>query len=117
MVSHHIKCFSFTLIRKISTPVVCVSGGLDLTLLLDLKCHFSQLLTLLFCFKDEYVFAFKQARRREDDIAIVNTGMKVMLEKQGNVSSWKIKDCSFSFGGMAPTTVMALKTIKGLNGR
>ncbi|CAH3019046.1 unnamed protein product, partial [Porites evermanni] len=67
--------------------------------------------------KDEYVFAFKQARRREDDIAIVNTGMKVLLEKQGNVCSWKIKDCSFSFGGMAPTTVMALKTIKGLTGR
>ena len=117
MVSNHIKCFSFMFMRKISTRVLCASGGLDLTLLLDLKRHFSQLLTLLFCFKDEYVFAFKQARRREDDIAIVNTGMKVLLEKQGNVSSWKIKDCSFSFGGMAPTTVMALKTIKGLTGR
>ena len=92
-------------------------GGLDWALLLDLKRHFSHFITLLFCFKDEYVFAFKQARRREDDIAIVNTGMRVLLEKQGNVSSWKIKDCSFSFGGMAPTTVMALKTIKGLTGR
>jgi len=65
----------------------------------------------------EYVFAFKQARRREDDIAIVNTGMRVLFEKQGNSSSWEIKDCSFSFGGMAPTTVMAMKTIKGLTGR
>lgn len=67
--------------------------------------------------KHEYVYAFKQARRREDDIAIVNTGMRVLLEKQGNSSSWQIKDCSFSFGGMAPTTVMAMNTIKGLTGR
>ena len=64
-----------------------------------------------------YVYAFKQARRREDDIAIVNTAMSVMLEKPTNSSSWQIKDCSFSFGGMAPTTVMAIKTIKGLTGR
>ena len=65
----------------------------------------------------EYVFAFKQARRREDDIAIVNTGMKALLEKETNSGTWQIKDCSFSFGGMAPTTVMAMKTIKGLTGR
>ena len=65
----------------------------------------------------EYVFAFKQARRREDDIAIVNTAMRVLLEKQTDSSFWQIKDCSFSFGGMAPTTVMAMETIKGLTGR
>ncbi|KAJ7379815.1 hypothetical protein OS493_012562 [Desmophyllum pertusum] len=57
--------------------------------------------------KHEHVFAFKQARRREDDIAIVNTAMRVLLEKETNSSSWKIMDCSFSFGGLAPTTVMA----------
>ncbi|XP_078351392.1 xanthine dehydrogenase/oxidase-like [Oculina patagonica] len=67
--------------------------------------------------KHEYVFSFKQARRREDDIAIVNTAMRVLLEKQASSSSWRIKDCSFSFGGLAPTTVMAMKTIKGLTGR
>lgn len=67
--------------------------------------------------KDEYVYAFKQARRREDDIAIVNTGMRVLLDKQADSASLQIKDCSFSFGGMAPTTVMAVKTIKGLTGR
>ncbi|RMX48187.1 hypothetical protein pdam_00015397 [Pocillopora damicornis] len=65
----------------------------------------------------EHIFAFKQARRREDDIAIVNTAMRVQLEKQTNSSSWQIKDCSFTFGGMAPTTVMALKTMKSLTGR
>ncbi|XP_078350679.1 xanthine dehydrogenase/oxidase-like [Oculina patagonica] len=67
--------------------------------------------------KDEYVFSFKQARRREDDIAIVNTAMRVLLEKQASSSSWRIKDCTFSFGGLAPTTVMAMKTMKGLTGR
>ncbi|XP_022782226.1 xanthine dehydrogenase/oxidase-like [Stylophora pistillata] len=65
----------------------------------------------------EHIFAFKQARRREDDIAIVNTALRVRLEKQTNSSSWQIKDCCFTFGGMAPTTVMALKTMKSLTGR
>ena len=58
------------------------------------------------------MFAFKQARRREDDIAIVNTGMRVLFDKET-----QIQDCSFSFGGLAPTTVMAMKTVKGLTGR
>ena len=77
----------------------------------------SKVKALNFFLQDEYVFAFKQARRREDDIAIVNTGMRVLLDKRADSFSWKIKDCSFSFGGMAPTTVMAVKTIKGLIGR
>ncbi|XP_044163721.1 xanthine dehydrogenase/oxidase-like isoform X2 [Acropora millepora] len=67
--------------------------------------------------KHEYVFAFKQSRRREDDIAIVNTCMRVFLENDLCNSLWKIKDCTFSFGGMAPTTVMAVETIKALIGR
>ena len=70
-----------------------------------------------YCFQHEYVFAFKQARRREDDIAIVNTGMRVLFDKETQSSSWQIQDCSFSFGGLAPTTVMAMKTVKGLTGR
>lgn len=73
-----------------------------------------------FCFnffQNEYVFAIKQARRREHDIAIVNAAMRVLLGKQTKCSSWQIKDCSFSFGGMALTTVMAVKTMKSLTGR
>ena len=69
------------------------------------------------CLQHEYVFAFKQSRRREDDIAIVNTCMRVLLENDLCNSLWKIKDCTFSFGGMAPTTVMAVETIKALIGR
>ena len=72
---------------------------------------------LKFFFQDEYVFAIKQARRREHDIAIVNAALGVLLEKQTKSSSWQIKDCSFSFGGMALTTVMTMKTMKGLIGR
>ena len=69
------------------------------------------------CLQHEYVFAFKQSRRREDDIAIVNTCMRVLLENDLCNSLWKIKDCTFSFGGMAPTTVMAVETIRALIGR
>lgn len=78
-------------------------------ILLDILVPFTE--------KHEYVCAFKQARRREDDIAIVNTGMRVLFQIDQNNNSWKIKDCSFSFGGMAPTTVMAVRTIKALIGR
>jgi len=72
---------------------------------------------VLFFYQDEYVFAIKQARRREHDIAIVNAALRVLLEKRTKSSSRQIKDCSFSFGGMALTTVMAMKTMKSLIGR
>ncbi|CEL96661.1 unnamed protein product [Vitrella brassicaformis CCMP3155] len=48
---------------------------------------------------DEFFFGFKQCRRREDDIAIVNAGMRVKLS--GDI----IVDSCFSFGGMAPFTI------------
>jgi len=104
---------------KLNTKKLHVLGqrkGNDLTK----KEKLNDVCFVLFCcfiLQQEHVFAFKQARRREDDIAIVNTAMRVLLEKQANSTSWQIKDCSFSFGGMAPTTVMAVKTIKGLTGR
>ncbi|KAJ8309320.1 hypothetical protein KUTeg_014194 [Tegillarca granosa] len=61
----------------------------------------------------EYFWAYKQAHRRDDDIAIVNGGMKVVFENNSNV----IKDMALAFGGMAPTTVMAVKTMKQVIGR
>ncbi|KAK2567725.1 Xanthine dehydrogenase/oxidase [Acropora cervicornis] len=63
------------------------------------------------------IFWYHLQKRREDDIAIVNTCMRVLLENDLCNSLWKIKDCTFSFGGMAPTTVMAVETIKALIGR
>lgn len=56
----------------------------------------------------EFVKEFKQAHRRDDDIAIVNAGMRVFLEeKEGK---WKVSDASVVFGGVAPVTLSALKT-------
>lgn len=63
--------------------------------------------------KDEYFYGFKQARRRDDDIAIVNAGMRVQFHPQSDV----IKDISLSFGGLAPTTVIAKSTVKALQER
>lgn len=61
----------------------------------------------------EYFFGYKQAKRRDDDIAIVNAGMKVIFEHESAV----VKKIDLAFGGMAPTTVMALSTMKNLVGR
>uniref|UniRef100_A0A8B9TV79 Xanthine dehydrogenase n=1 Tax=Anas platyrhynchos TaxID=8839 RepID=A0A8B9TV79_ANAPL len=61
----------------------------------------------------EYFSAFKQAYRREDDIAIVTCGMRVLFQAGTN----RVEDVKLSYGGMAPTTVLALKTCKELIGR
>uniref|UniRef100_A0A8D8Y3K1 xanthine dehydrogenase n=1 Tax=Cacopsylla melanoneura TaxID=428564 RepID=A0A8D8Y3K1_9HEMI len=53
----------------------------------------------------QYFKAYKQARRRDDDIAIVNAAFNVTFDKLGPGAF--IKDCEFAFGGMAPTTVLA----------
>ena len=63
----------------------------------------------------EYLKPFKQARRREDDISIVTAGMKIKLTVE--VDRWIIAMTSFAFGGMAPTTVMAQKTMEFLSGK
>ncbi|XP_076100385.1 xanthine dehydrogenase/oxidase-like isoform X2 [Mytilus galloprovincialis] len=69
--------------------------------------------TVPFTKKNEYFGGYKQANRREDDIAIVNAGFRVLFEDNTNV----IKEMSMAFGGMAPTTVMAVKTMKEVVGR
>ncbi|XP_019642816.1 PREDICTED: xanthine dehydrogenase/oxidase-like [Branchiostoma belcheri] len=62
--------------------------------------------------ENEYFLAYKQARRRDDDIAIVNAAFRVRFEEGTNV----IRDIGLSFGGMAPTTVMARNTANRLTG-
>ncbi|KAI0022484.1 xanthine dehydrogenase [Xylariomycetidae sp. FL0641] len=54
---------------------------------------------------NEVTKAYKQSKRKDDDIAIVTAGFRVRLDSEGTVS-----DASFAFGGMAPTTVSAAKT-------
>uniref|UniRef100_A0A672V8D2 Xanthine dehydrogenase/oxidase n=1 Tax=Strigops habroptila TaxID=2489341 RepID=A0A672V8D2_STRHB len=63
--------------------------------------------------KGEYFSAFKQASRREDDIAIVTCGMRVLFRD----GTSQVKEIKLSYGGMAPTTVLALKTCQELTGR
>ncbi|KAJ2598131.1 hypothetical protein GGF39_002768 [Coemansia sp. RSA 1721] len=57
-----------------------------------------------FTAKGEIVRAFKQAKRRDDDIAIVTCGLRVLVD-----GSNKVVDASFAYGGMAPTTVLAAR--------
>ncbi|XP_041351962.1 xanthine dehydrogenase/oxidase-like [Gigantopelta aegis] len=62
--------------------------------------------------KNEYFSAFKQANRRDDDIAVANAAMKVVFHDDTNI----IKDMALAFGGMAPVTVMATNTTEKLRG-
>ncbi|XP_071078978.1 xanthine dehydrogenase/oxidase-like [Haliotis cracherodii] len=63
--------------------------------------------------KEEFFAGFKQANRKDDDISIVNSGMRVLLDADSDV----IKEISLAFGGMAPITVMATKTMQQLVGK
>lgn len=51
----------------------------------------------------EIVKAYKQAKRKEDDIAIVNGCFRVRLVKEA--SDYKIDCLDLSYGGLAPTTI------------
>ncbi|CAG8554989.1 8697_t:CDS:10 [Dentiscutata erythropus] len=50
----------------------------------------------------QYNRAYKQAKRRDDDIAIVNAGLSVLLDDNNQV-----KEAAFAFGGMSWVTVRA----------
>ncbi|XP_013611862.1 PREDICTED: xanthine dehydrogenase 1-like [Brassica oleracea var. oleracea] len=63
----------------------------------------------------EYVKEFKQAHRRDDDIAIVNGGMRVFLEERGE--ELFVSDASVAFGGVAAVTLRARKTEEFLIGK
>ncbi|KAK9500947.1 hypothetical protein O3M35_002104 [Rhynocoris fuscipes] len=54
--------------------------------------------------KNQYFKAYKQSKRRDDDIAIVNAAFFLEL------NDLKIVDARMVYGGMAPTTQMAVKT-------
>ena len=61
---------------------------------------------------NQFFYAYKQARRRDDDIAIVNAAFHVCFEDNFTM----IKDIRMAFGGMAPTSVMAVNARKKLIG-
>lgn len=59
----------------------------------------------------ESIKAYKQAKRKEDDIAIVTACFCVRLDDSGLVD-----DAVFAYGGMAPTTRLAPETQASLKG-
>ncbi|KAK6164152.1 hypothetical protein DH2020_001016 [Rehmannia glutinosa] len=63
----------------------------------------------------EFVKQFKQAHRRDDDIAIVNAGMRVCLEERNH--KWVVCDASIVYGGVAPYSVSANETKAFLMGK
>ncbi|XP_068088896.1 xanthine dehydrogenase/oxidase isoform X2 [Hyperolius riggenbachi] len=74
-------------------------------ILLSIEIPFSE--------EGEYFSAFKQASRREDDIAIVTSGMMVKFKPDTH----QVEKIRLSYGGMAPVTVLAMETCKELVGR
>ncbi|OTB01068.1 hypothetical protein M426DRAFT_323722 [Hypoxylon sp. CI-4A] len=60
----------------------------------------------------EVTKAYKQAKRKDDDIAIVTAGFRVRLDQEGFV-----RDATFALGGMAPTTVLAEAAQKSVLGK
>jgi xanthine dehydrogenase/oxidase len=62
--------------------------------------------------KGEYMRAYKQAKRKDDDIAIVNAALRVRLSDD-NV----VQDCSLVYGGMAPITIAAKQAMEFLKGK
>ena len=64
-----------------------------------------------FARENQHFAAYKQAKRREDDIAIVNAAFNVTL------AGGKIERLRMAFGGMAPTTKLGVNTSKQLQGQ
>jgi xanthine dehydrogenase/oxidase len=60
----------------------------------------------------EVTKSYKQAKRKDDDIAIVNAGFRVRLDK-----SCVVEDVALAYGGMAPMTVLATECAKFLIGK
>lgn len=63
----------------------------------------------------EHVKEFKQSHRRDDDIAIVNAGMRVCLEEKGK--KWVVSDASIAYGGVAPFSYSTIQTKNVLIGK
>uniref|UniRef100_H2YN14 Xanthine dehydrogenase/oxidase n=1 Tax=Ciona savignyi TaxID=51511 RepID=H2YN14_CIOSA len=63
--------------------------------------------------KGEYMKAYMQSKRREDDIAIVNAALRVKFYP----GSRKVEEFSAAFGGMAATSVMAKNLMENIIGR
>ncbi|XP_058453395.1 xanthine dehydrogenase [Malaya genurostris] len=63
--------------------------------------------------KNQHFIAYKQAKRRDDDIAIVNGAFNVFFKPNTDI----VEKIHLAFGGMAPTTVLAKNTATALIGQ
>ncbi|KAL3045459.1 hypothetical protein OYC64_013683 [Pagothenia borchgrevinki] len=63
--------------------------------------------------KNQFVSAFKQSPRREDDISVVTAAMSVVFSSGTDI----VEELKLSYGGMAATTKLAMKTGNKLLGR
>lgn len=63
----------------------------------------------------EFIHAFKQARRREDDIALAGASFRVLLEPN-SAGSWTVAEAGMGFAGMAPITAQAPTAVGALVG-
>ncbi|KAK3320651.1 molybdopterin binding aldehyde oxidase/xanthine dehydrogenase [Cercophora scortea] len=62
--------------------------------------------------KNEFFRTYKQAKRKDDDIAIVTAALKLRLSDDGVIEA-----CNLVYGGMAPMTVAAKKANAYLTGK
>ena len=62
--------------------------------------------------KGEYLRAYKQAKRKDDDIAIVNAALRILLSENHVVES-----VDLVYGGMAATTIAAREAVSYLKGK
>ncbi|XP_071454952.1 xanthine dehydrogenase isoform X2 [Hetaerina americana] len=74
------------------------------------------LLSITIPFSHEFMYfkAYKQARRRDDDIAIVNAAFNVEIQRG---ASPIVQKATLAYGGMAPTTLEAKQTAQVLKGK
>mmetsp|Transcript_2561 Transcript_2561/g.9741 ORF Transcript_2561/g.9741 Transcript_2561/m.9741 type:complete len:1382 (-) Transcript_2561:564-4709(-) len=68
---------------------------------------------------NQYIQAYKQARRREDDIAIVNCSISMHIEKttESGADAMRLRNPALWFGGMWIHSKHAEKTEEFLNGK
>ena len=62
--------------------------------------------------KGEYLRAYKQAKRKDDDIAIVNAALRVSLNQE-----YAVESVDLVYGGMAATTIAAREAVAYLKGK
>ncbi|XP_011496569.1 PREDICTED: xanthine dehydrogenase-like, partial [Ceratosolen solmsi marchali] len=60
--------------------------------------------------QNQYFISYKQSKRRDDDITIVNMALNVFMKENSNI----VEKAYLAFGGMAPITVLAKKTCEAL---